>query len=883
MSHRKTFIAHGRFAMREIRLRAARACEHGTQVITFEHLAARLAGGFAKPIDPDALRSTIQQVLPGTALGELDSIKLLPGMLDAAADTLQKAWLAGIDLPSRAADHPRLQSIARLEEAVLAQLPRCMMRPADLVATALPRLRHASTLFGSIDVVGITELSPCWRPLLEALAAHLPVRWIAGPRSVPGWLYSDGVSIVRSERSTPSLSVVSASTSYHEAIEAIRWARALVATGEAEPSDIAIASTLSAEYDDYLLALRSDANMDLHFVHGIKVIATRDGQAAAALADVLIRGLSQTRLRRLASLLGNQRGPFHDLPAGWTRVLPTDAPLTSPDAWTRLLSRLSANDWTDSQDHSDTLRHIITLLQKGTSAAGEIGKALLADRALAIWRKALVAGPAASLETTLDTLKQDDGLEACVSIAWMPASALAASPRRFVRLLGLNSSRWPRGISEDRLLSDHIIPTAELDPLPVGAADRRDFETILITTERQVVLSRSRRDSEGRLLGRSPLLQGLPAESYVRRNSTPLHAMSETDRLLARPDEFATRPQAVSAGTCWRNWHRRELTAHDGLVRPDHPLLLRILERTQSASSLRQLLRNPLGFVWLYGMRWRAPESGADPLVLDNLGFGDLVHTTLERALRTLEAGGGLASADLPRINAAITEAVTETAGAWESEKAVPPRVIWQRTLDEARELAVRALTYNDEALANARSYGEVPFGGSEATSEADLPWDSATVVEIPTVGFRIAGVIDRLDVSGDSQHALVRDYKTGRVPKNHIVLDGGKELQRCLYAFAVKALLGNVSISASLLYLREPIDLRLSDPDATLSQLSTYLCSARESLAAGNSLMGPDTGGPYDDLAFALPANAGASYCRRKLLAVNERLGDATAVWEAE
>jgi hypothetical protein len=49
--------------MREIRLWAARAREHGTQVITFEHLAARLAGGFAKPIDPDTLRSTVQQVL----------------------------------------------------------------------------------------------------------------------------------------------------------------------------------------------------------------------------------------------------------------------------------------------------------------------------------------------------------------------------------------------------------------------------------------------------------------------------------------------------------------------------------------------------------------------------------------------------------------------------------------------------------------------------------------------------------------------------------------------------------------------------------------------------------------------------------------------------
>ena len=118
-------------------------------------------------------------------------------------------------------------------------------------------------------------------------------------------------------------------------------------------------------------------------------------------------------------------------------------------------------------------------------------------RALAIWRKALLAGPAASVDATLETLKQDDGLEACVCIAWMPANALAASPRRFVRLLGLNSSRWPRGIAEDRLIPDHTLPTPVLAPLPVNLADRRDFETILATTADTVVLSRARRDSDG--------------------------------------------------------------------------------------------------------------------------------------------------------------------------------------------------------------------------------------------------------------------------------------------------------------------------------------------------------------------------------------------------
>jgi PD-(D/E)XK nuclease superfamily len=870
--------------MRELRLRAARERRHGLQVMTFEQLAARLAGGFARPIDDAALRAAIQAVLPVTVLGELDSIKLLPGMVEAAAETLHKAWRAGIKLRERAEEHPRLLSIARLEDAVLVQLSPLMMRPTDLVAAALPRLRHAPALFGPIDIVGITELSPCWRPLLRALAESTPVRWIAGPRSVPPWLDGSAVTIHYSERQTPDVSVISASTAYHEAIEAVRWARALVASGIAQPAEIAIASTMPADYDDHFLSLRSDANLDLHFAHGVKVTATREGQAAAALADTVVRGVSQTRIRRLAAVLGAESGPFHDLPSGWTRVLPADAPLASPEAWNRLLGRLTAADWPDGNDHGDTLRGVIALLGKGTVAAAEIGEALLSGRPLAIWRKALLAGPSASLDMTLDALKQDDGLEACVSMAWMPASALAASPRHFVRLLGLNSSRWPRGISEDRLLSDHIIPTAELDPLPVGAADRRDFETILATTERQVVLSRSRRDGEGRLLGRSALLQGQPAETYVRRNAVPSHAMSETDRLLARPGEFAALPQAVTAGTCWRNWHRRDVTPHDGVVRPDHPLLLAILERTQSAGSLRRLLRNPLGYVWLYGIHLHAPKSGADPLVLDALGIGDLVHMTLDRALRTLEAEGGLTAANPARIVAVVDEAATETAGLWETERAVPPKVIWRHTLEDARLLAVRALTYGDKPFADVRSYSEVPFGGSEAKSAGDIPWDAAATVEIPETGFRIAGYIDRLDISGNGSSALVRDYKTGRPPKDCIVLNGGKELQRCLYAFAVKALLGkDVAITTSLFYMREQLDLKLDDPDATLVQISEYLRSARASLEAGNSLMGPDTGVTYDDLAFALPANAAASYCKRKLAAVNDRLGDAVLVWEAK
>src|SRR3546814_16245168 len=82
-----------------------------------------------------------------------------------------------IDLAARAGDHPRLDSIARLEAAVLAQLPPGMMRPTDLVARALERVAHAHAVLGPLEIVGITELSPCWRPLLQELTAHTSVSW----------------------------------------------------------------------------------------------------------------------------------------------------------------------------------------------------------------------------------------------------------------------------------------------------------------------------------------------------------------------------------------------------------------------------------------------------------------------------------------------------------------------------------------------------------------------------------------------------------------------------------------------------------------------------------------------------------------------------------
>src|SRR5260370_1214409 len=80
--------------MREIRLDAARYKRHGLQVMSFEQLVVRLAGGVARQIEDESLRTAIQAVVRMTEVGELESIKRLPGMVDASADTLHKAWRA---------------------------------------------------------------------------------------------------------------------------------------------------------------------------------------------------------------------------------------------------------------------------------------------------------------------------------------------------------------------------------------------------------------------------------------------------------------------------------------------------------------------------------------------------------------------------------------------------------------------------------------------------------------------------------------------------------------------------------------------------------------------------------------------------------------------
>ena len=204
-------------------------------------------------------------------------------------------------------------------------------------------------------------------------------------------------------------------------------------------------------------------------------------------------------------------------------------------------------------------------------------------------------------------------------------------------------------------------------------------------------------------------------------------------------------------------------------------------------------------------------------------------------------------------------------------------------------KLAITALTLDEEFLPDQRSWAEIPFGASpraEALSKdarATLPWDLRSEVVIAGTTVRIGGSIDRLDLAGDRSRARVTDYKSGKLRGRPPQIKGGAELQRCLYAFAVKRLIATrPQVEARLLYPRKGDSaLPLDDPEGTLERLTRYLAAASASFAEGKALPGPAADERWYDLAFALPGGAKESYLAAKLPFAAEALVAIAPVWE--
>jgi hypothetical protein len=268
--------------------------------------------------------------------------------------------------------------------------------------------------------------------------------------------------------------------------------------------------------------------------------------------------------------------------------------------------------------------------------------------------------------------------------------------------------------------------------------------------------------------------------------------------------------------------------------------------------------------------------------------YGELVHDLLKRAVDALEPDPGYARAAGHEIEAALDAASAAIGAQWPLERSVPPLLLWRHTLAAARNLALKALTLDEAFQPDTRSWTELAFGREEHNIDpaADLPWSPSAEVIIPGTGIRIRGKIDRLDFNRARNGVRVTDYKTGAEPPkaDEIVLGGGAELQRVLYAIAARQLVpDNPRVIARLVFLGddEPKPHRLLNGDQAIAEISAHVSAASDLLRRGVALPGPDAREEWNDFRLALPA-APATYFQIKQAAFGRAFGDFARIWSA-
>ncbi|RWF24037.1 MAG: PD-(D/E)XK nuclease family protein, partial [Mesorhizobium sp.] len=762
MPSRSTYVVDGMLALRSARVAAARDGAIGREIVTLPLLAARLVGGFATPAGTEVLYPAIQAALASESFDDIGTVAKLPGMPRAVLHALDSAWRADLDLSSMAGETPRFGDLHRTEIFVRDHIPPAHMLPRDLRDAAKGRIDRALCLLGPVTLSGVVDVDPLWRPLLNELARVTDLTWELPAPVEHAWFRG---SIQRRAATTPVRTCAEANADpKSEVVEALRWTRQLLAIGKVQAQDIAIAATSTQDWDDHFLAYARSAGLPLHFSHGVPALSTPEGQACAALADILGSGLNQERVWRLIRRLPAR--PFAGLlPPDWFAAIPRSAGLRSLDQWRAVLAAARPRR-ADDDLAERILLPILQLLARGAEAAGEAGTRLLSGASLAMWEEALRSAPAQAVGLSLQALRVADGLDPGNSVVWSPASQLAACPRPFTRLLGLTSRSWPRSENDDPLLPHHLIDRRKLHPMRAAERDRRHFEIIRAHTKEELVLSRSLRNAKGGVLSPSSLWPS--AEIVHKRDRIPEHAFSEADRLLARPRDAGQLAHVRQSQLCWRNWQRAsELTPHDGLSGANHPAIEKALSRVQSTTSLQRLLRDPLGFVWRYALGWRSVRFQSDPLQLDAASFGELVHELISGAIAALEPAPGFARASAGEIEVAIRRASSAILNAWPLQRSVPPPILWRHTVNEAARRTGKGLAADDQVRSDTRSWTEVPFGQEDAAEE-EAPWDTTVAVPIEKTGLVFGGRVDRLDIGATGDGARITDYKSAKPPPKH-------------------------------------------------------------------------------------------------------------------
>ena len=166
-------------------------------------------------------------------------------------------------------------------------------------------------------------------------------------------------------------------------------------------------------------------------------------------------------------------------------------------------------------------------------------------------------------------------------------------------------------------------------------------------------------------------------------------------------------------------------------------------------------------------------------------------------------------------------------------------------------------------------------------------PWDATVTIPIPEAGLVYGGRMDRVDIRASGDVAQITDYKSVKPPpkRRRIALGQGRELQRVLYATAVRALLPEVgTVVARLIYLADdPATFELSgeELDRAIADATRYLVAAVGILHSGRIAPRREEDVDYDDMRLALPADR-ESYLRRKADPFKIANRALTKLWDA-
>ena len=409
---RHCVIVEGPLAVRMRRIRAARARELGVEILTLPLAAARLAGGFTRPARTSELIPAIRAALAQPGFAELQSISDLPGMPRATLAALQRLWLADLDLEGQGARNRRLSDLLLLERRMRAALPPGVLMMRDLRDAAVARIANAPAVLGAVELDSVSDVAPLWRPLIDALVAQGPVDWRDGPEA--DWFKGQRPVVEHGKRAEPEHFVCA--TPRAEVIEGLRWLRELITKHDVAPGEIAICAPATEAWDGHFLALAREADLPLHFSHGEPALATPAGQGCAALADVLLRGLSQARVRRLVQHARGRGVMLGELAHDWAQGLEGDAGLYDLDQWRAALDRAALRASGRASDPGPLLIPVLELLARGAAAAVEAGEGLLGAAAREVWQEALRRAPAQGLDAALAGLRIPDGARPrCIS------------------------------------------------------------------------------------------------------------------------------------------------------------------------------------------------------------------------------------------------------------------------------------------------------------------------------------------------------------------------------------------------------------------------------------------------------------------------------------